>query len=119
MLRVLRYRYVSPRVLRRTLLFWGGAVLVSAIAMAFAWAANGAAGLFGRAAAARPWLPFIVSPAGLALSVWLTRTVFPGAQGSGIPQTIAALHLGDAPLVDRILSLRIAVGKVCLTLLGL
>jgi H+/Cl- antiporter ClcA len=117
-LRVLRYRYASPRVLRRSVLFWGGAVLVAGIAMTFAAAANGAAHLFSRTVAGRLWLPFVVSPAGLALSVWLTRTVFPGAQGSGIPQTIAALQLGEAP-VDRILSLRIAVGKVCLTLLGL
>jgi H+/Cl- antiporter ClcA len=118
-LRVMRYRYASPRVLRRTVLFWGGAVVVAAIAIVFAWAADEATALFGHAAAGRPWLPFIVSPLGLAVSVWMTRAVFPGAQGSGIPQTIAALHLGEAPLVDRILSLRIAVGKVFLTLLGL
>ena len=118
-LRVMRYRYASPRMLRRNALFWGGAILVAGIAIVFAWAANEATHLFGRAIAGRPWLPFIVSPLGLAVSVWLTRTVFPGAQGSGIPQTIAALHIDEAPLVDRILSLRIAAGKVCLTLLGL
>jgi H+/Cl- antiporter ClcA len=40
--------------------------------------------------------------------------VFPGAQGSGIPQTIAALHMHDQEMVDRMLSLRIAIGKVLL-----
>jgi H+/Cl- antiporter ClcA len=49
----------------------------------------------------------------------LTQRVFPGTQGSGIPQTIAALHMHDQDMVDRVLSLRIATGKVLLTLLGL
>lgn len=38
------------------------------------------------------WLPLILTPLGGALIVWLTRRWFSGAQGSGIPQTIATLH---------------------------
>ena len=45
--------------------------------------------------------------------------LFPGAEGSGIPQTIAALSLPTEAGRDRVLSLRMAVGKVALTLLGL
>ena len=66
-----------------------------------------------------PWLALIISPAGLVLSVWLTQKVFPGAQGSGIPQVIASMHIHDPTIVAKVLSLRIAVGKVLLTLLGL
>jgi H+/Cl- antiporter ClcA len=51
--------------------------------------------------------------------VLLTRKVFPGAQGSGIPQAIAALHVPDPELISRILTWRAACGKVMLTLLGL
>ncbi|MDT8870909.1 chloride channel protein [Komagataeibacter rhaeticus] len=58
-------------------------------------------------------------PAGLALSTWLTRTWFRGAQGSGIPQTIATLHLENFAIIDRLLSLRVAAGKIVLTTLGL
>ena len=41
-----------------------------------------------------------MAPAGLAFAVLLTRKVFPGAQGSGIPQTIAALHMHDPADMD-------------------
>ena len=118
-LRVLRYRYASPRLWWRQGLFWGGAMLVAAIAIGFASGADYAGRLFRLMTDGRPWLPFLLAPAGLAISVQLTRRVFPGAQGSGIPQTIAALHLTDGATIDRILSLRVAVGKVVLTLLGL
>ena len=67
----------------------------------------------------RPWLAFILAPAGLVFSLLLTQRVFPGAQGSGIPQVIAALHMTDEARSRVVLSLRIAVGKVVLTLLGL
>jgi H+/Cl- antiporter ClcA len=60
-----------------------------------------------------------VVPAGLAISVLLTRHVFPGAQGSGIPQVIAALEMNDPRRVQSVLSLRVAAGKILLTLLGL
>ena len=99
--------------------FWIGAVLVGAAAVLFADAADLAGRAFAAMTAGRPWAGFVITPAGLFLSVLLTRTVFPGAQGSGIPQVIAALHMTDRALVDRTLSVRIAVGKVLLTLLGL
>ncbi|HET6306554.1 MAG TPA: chloride channel protein [Rhodopila sp.] len=114
-----RMPLVSPRLWWRRVVFWGGAVLVATIAILFAKAADMASLLFLHMAAGRAWVPFVVAPAGLAVSFLLTRHVFPGAQGSGIPQTIASLHMHDQAVVDRVLSLRIAVGKVLLTLLGL
>ncbi|WP_428490839.1 chloride channel protein [Rhodopila sp.] len=114
-----RMPLVSPRLWWRRVVFWVGAVLVAAVAVGFARASDWAGGLFLHFAALYPWLPFIIAPAGLAIAFVLTQRVFPGAQGSGIPQTIAALHLHDPELVDRVLSPRIAIGKVLLTLLGL
>ena len=59
-----------------------------------------------------------MTPLGFALIVFTTRRYFPGAQGSGIPQTIAALSAADH--VRRpLLSLRVAVGKMILTVIGL
>ncbi len=118
-MRLKRMPLVSPRLWWRRLVFWVGAVIVAAVAVGFAQAANWAGGLFLAVTSGRPWLPFILAPLGLTLSVLLTRHVFPGAQGSGIPQTIAALHMEDQAMVSRVLSLRIALGKVLLTLLGL
>jgi chloride channel protein, CIC family len=114
-----RMPLVSPRLWWRRLVFWVGAVLVACVAVAFAQAANWAGGLFLYAIAGRTWLAFVIAPVGLTLAFLLTRHVFPGAQGSGIPQTIAALHMHDQAMIGRVLSLRIAVGKVLLTLLGL
>ncbi len=112
----------GPRLLSgsmRNAAFWIGAVLVGLAAILFAEAADLAGRLFTAVTIGRPWLPFVLTPAGLVISVLLTRTVFPGAQGSGIPQVIAALHMTSRALVDRTLAPRIAVGKVLLTILGL
>jgi H+/Cl- antiporter ClcA len=114
-----RMPLVSPRLWLRRLVFWVGAVLVAVVAVAFARAADWASGLFVLMLHGRVWLAFIIAPVGLTISFLLTQRVFPGAQGSGIPQTIAALHMHDQEMVGRVLSMRIAVGKVLLTLLGL
>ena len=118
-----RLRHVAPLLSRRVwtarVITWGGAVAVSLTALAFARAADAAQGVLLWLLHDRPWGALLLTPAGLALSVWLTRRFFPGAQGSGIPQTIAALHLSDARAIDAVLSLRVGIGKVLLTLLGL
>ncbi|MGO7324517.1 chloride channel protein, partial [Rhizobium ruizarguesonis] len=49
----------------------------------------------------------------------LAATLFPNSQGSGIPQAIAARHLRDDEDRTRLLSLKIAFGKIVLTVLGL
>jgi H+/Cl- antiporter ClcA len=110
---------LSPLQWKRRVVFWLGAILLALVALGFAQAADEAQNLFGRIIAGRAWLVLVLAPAGLALSVWMTRRVFPGAQGSGIPQTIAALHLTDRDAIATILSLRVACGKIVLTLLGL
>lgn len=114
-----RMPLVSPRLWLRRGMFWVGAVLVSLAAIAFAGLADAAARLSTLLLGWSPYAIVAVAPAGLAFSVLLTRRVFPGAQGSGIPQVIAALHMHDAAAVGRVLSARIAAGKVLLTLLGL
>ena len=74
---------------------------------------------FRRAVGYSPYLALAITPAGLALSVALTRRFFPGSQGSGIPQAIAARQFSDPEARTRLLSLRLAAGKILLTLLGL
>lgn len=103
----------------RRLLFWTGALAVGGAAIVFALASEEANGLFHRLVAVSAFLPLIVTPAVLALCVWITRRFFAGSQGSGIPQTIAALQMRDAAARDGVLSLRIAAGKILLTVLAL
>ena len=67
----------------------------------------------------QPLLPLLLMPAAFAALAWLSRRWFPGAQGSGIPQAIAAMEGEERVAPRSLLSLRIVVGKVLLTLGGL
>ncbi|HAT33623.1 MAG TPA: chloride channel protein [Janthinobacterium sp.] len=66
-----------------------------------------------------PLAPLLVLPAGMALLVFLGQRYAPGSQGSGIPQTIAAIDTMDGDKKGHFLSPRIALGKIFLTLGGL
>ena len=107
-----------PRWRRRALFVVGG-IVVGTLAVAMAIGADDAQKLFNAMVARWPAAPFLLGPGGLAFSAWLTRRFFPGAQGSGIPQVIAAHRLEDLPARARLVSLRIAVGKIILLMLGL
>jgi len=109
---------ISPRLWLQRLVFWGGAVAVAATAILFAIGAAYADALFHRVVAWSPLLPLVITPTGMALVVWATRYV-PGARGSGIPQTIAALAVRDIRVRGALLGLRIALAKIGLTLVGL
>lgn len=108
-------RLQQPGPWIRTVVFWGGAVTTGAVAVAFARGSDLALALFHWGAAKSVYWPWVAPPAGLAVVAWLTARVFPGAQGSGIPQTIAALAMTKIAERDRLLSMRIAVGKFVLT----
>jgi H+/Cl- antiporter ClcA len=68
---------------------------------------------------AAPWAVFVIMPLGLAVILWLRDHVFPWTDGTGIPQTIAVLQAGPGELRDRLLSMRVALGKAILTGLAL
>jgi H+/Cl- antiporter ClcA len=111
-----RRHLLSGQRWRMRLVFWGGAVAVGLVSVAFAWTANRATELF-RHLLIHPWLAFVLTPATFVLSTWLARRLFPGSQGSGIPQAIAARRARNRR--DALLSMRLMMGKVALTLLGL
>jgi H+/Cl- antiporter ClcA len=111
--------WLSPRLWKRRLVFWSGAICVGGVAMLFALGSEYANGFFHRVIGVSPYLPLVVAPAGLALVVYITRRFFPGSEGSGIPQTIAALQMTETSQRDAVLSLRIATGKIMLTMIGL
>lgn len=104
---------------RRRGIFLLGGVVVGAAAMGLALLADQAQALFALVLAQSRYLALLVTPAGFTLSVFLTNRYFPNSQGSGIPQAIAARQLSDHHARSRLVSLRIAIGKILLTLLGL
>jgi len=120
-LRMTLRSYLSLYQWKARFVFWGGAILVGLISALFALGSEKVSELFNHVESQNPYLPLIITPAGLMAIAWLTRRFFPGAQGSGIPQAIAALELspGMHHLRTTILSMRIAIGKILLTLLGL
>ncbi len=114
-----RIMWFSLRRWKRRLLFWGGAISVAIVAILFAVGSTYALAGLHKLLVISPYLALLIVPLGLALVAALTVKHFPGAQGSGIPQTIAALKVPDSNIRDTLLSLRIAAGKIFLTLLGL
>jgi len=107
-----------PLVWKRRLLFALGATVVALAALFLAWISFKATDFIVDFVRGRLWVIFLISPIGLAFCAFLTRTVFPGSQGSGIPQAMASLHMDDPSQVNTVLSLRIMVGKVLLMVLG-
>ena len=118
-LKRIRHHWFSPQLWLRRLVLWGGAVCVGGIAILFAMGAEKANIYLHQMLAYSPYLPLVVTPAGLALAVWITQRVFPGSEGSGIPQVIAALQLQDEKLRGAVLSLKISAGKIVVTLFAL
>jgi H+/Cl- antiporter ClcA len=115
---VRRVRAFSTRWQKRALFIVGGLV-VGACAVGFALVADAAQDGFRWILGVSRYASLGVTPAGFALSVFLAVRYFPNSGGSGIPQAIAARALTDQAARGRLVSLRVAVGKVLLTTLGL
>ncbi|EKS29075.1 chloride channel protein [Afipia felis] len=111
-------RVISARWQRRAIFLLGG-VAVGGAAVGLALAADQAQAAFAMLIAKARYASLLVTPLGFMLSVYLTNKYFQNAQGSGIPQAIAARHLTDPNARNTLVSIRIAIGKVLLTLLGL
>jgi len=111
-------RVISKRWQRRAIFLMGG-IAVGAAAVALATLSDWAQ--FALAALLAKWryASLMVTPLGFALSVFLTNRFFRNSQGSGIPQAIAARQLSDQTARGKLVSIRIAIGKILLTLLGL
>ncbi|MDR3712298.1 MAG: chloride channel protein [Puia sp.] len=99
--------------------FWAGSVITGLVAVAytklFAWAEHGTSYVFHHAI----YLFFIITPCCFVISWWLVNKFSPYARGSGIPQVMAAIELSTPRTVDkvnRLLSIRVIVVKICSSL---
>lgn len=100
------------------LALWLGAILVGLTMVIFAemviWAENSHQTLketYGMGS-------YLLTPLGFMFIAWLGRSFFPNVQGSGIPQTIAALKSENKQMRRALLSFRVAFGKIFLSTLG-
>ena len=113
-----RFRIHSARWQRRAIFLLGG-IGVGAAAVALAGLADLAQQAFVLLLTKSRYLVLLVTPLGFMLSAYLTLRLFPNAQGSGIPQVIAARQLASQEARGKLVSIRIAIGKTFLTLFGL
>ena len=113
----------SRRLFLQVGLPWGAALLVGLVSVLYTDWSNEAYHAFIRLIAGRSWLAFIITPGLTMLALFLTRRWFTGSEGSGIPQVIAALHAPrteeEDTLMRRLFGLRVIVGKILVSLLGL
>ncbi len=99
---------------------WGMALGVGWVAVLYAQLSTWAYEQFVHEIAGRPWLAFVISPLMTMFALWLTRHWFRGSEGSGIPQVIAALHAPHDPnILGRLFGVRIILGKILISLIGL
>ena len=129
--RPFRATVLSPRAWWRHTIFVVAAAATGLAALFFnladRWAAQFTAFLQGKRAllgysvpeALGPFLPGVAVIVGIVVVMRLRDLYFPGTQGTGIPQAIAALKLADGPIRNHMLSWRIAVGKALLLMIGL
>jgi chloride channel protein, CIC family len=112
----------SSRLLLQVGLPWGAALLVGLVSVLYADWSTKASNTFLGWIAGRSWLAFVITPALTVLSLFLTRRWFTGSEGSGIPQVIAALHaprMEEDTLMRRLFGIRVIVGKIGVSLIGL
>ncbi len=118
-IRRIKFRFLRPRPLHMQLIFWGGGILVGVVAAVFAMLGSKADDFFRALVHYNQYLPLLVTPAGFVLGVYLTRKYFSGAEGSGIPQALISLDASGEGISNRLLSMRMVVGKVLLTVMAL
>ncbi|WP_421024497.1 chloride channel protein [Paraburkholderia sp. A1RO-5L] len=109
----------ARRLWRQYGVLWLGAIAVGLVAVLYARLIDWGYNAFLRVQHDHVWLPLVVTPAVAALAVWLTRTFFRGAEGSGIPQVIATLHTKTGKAGMRLLTLRILAGKILVSFLAI
>jgi len=117
--RHLRRMKVMSEHWQRRFMFLAGGIMVGAVAVLLAYLADQVQHYFALLIAHWRYASLAVTPLGFVLAVFLTNRYFPNSQGSGIPQAIAARQLTDHAARKRLVSLRVAAGKILLTLLGL
>ena len=117
--RRLKSRFLKPQAWRMRLVFWGGAILVGLMAAVFALIADQADHFFRSVIAYNKYLPLLITPAGFVATVYLTRTLFSGSEGSGIPQILISLADSGSRLSNRLLSLSVVAGKFLMAILAL
>ncbi len=112
----------SGRHWRARLVFWLGAVAIGVVSTLFARLADRAGEVFTGITAGggwHGWVPLVLTPGCFVICALLAHRYFPGSQGSGIPQVIAARHIHDDAERGGFLTMKIVIAKVVMTVVAL
>ncbi|MBC8200782.1 MAG: chloride channel protein [Planctomycetes bacterium] len=93
--------------------------IVGLVAYYFAYMGRASEGMHDVLIENYAWVLYLLPAIGLTIITLLRVTLFLGTEGTGIPQTIAALGVKKEIDRTKMLSMRILVGKIILTTFGL
>jgi H+/Cl- antiporter ClcA len=112
--------FLSYIAWKQRLVFWIGAIIVGLVIVMMTLLSEWAAQTYRILSLHYPWFHFVIPPIGMGFTAWITFRFFPGSERSGIPQVKTALEIASN-LKERtkLISLRIAFGKMFLPLMGL
>jgi H+/Cl- antiporter ClcA len=100
-------------------IIWSAAAATGLVIVLFAKATEKAISFFEGIQSEIWWVPILMMPVVGIFIIWVTRTWFKGASGSGIPQTMAALNHDEHQPISHLISIKIAIAKFFLVTLGL
>jgi H+/Cl- antiporter ClcA len=85
----------------------------------FLYVSDYAQHIFKSLTSSKPLLSFIITPIAFVLIVYIAKYYCHYIQGSGIPQLIAATDSRNKSIREKLLSFRVAVGKIVFIFLGM
>lgn len=105
---------------KQRLVFWGGAIFVGLLIVAMILLSEWADETYRMLSKQYFFFNFLIAPVGLSFTAWLTFRFFRGSERSGIPQVKTALEIkGNLDDRNRLISLKIMLGKMLLPIMGL
>jgi H+/Cl- antiporter ClcA len=112
--------FLSYIAWKQRLVFWIGAIIVGLVIVMMTLLSEWAAQTYLILSLHYPWFHFVIPPVGLGFTAWVTFRFFPGSERSGIPQVKTALEISSTLKErSRLISLKIALGKMLLPIMGL
>ncbi|MBL4783757.1 MAG: chloride channel protein [Porticoccaceae bacterium] len=111
--------FLSLTVWKTHLVFWLGAVFVGLASVALTLGSEYMSDLFRALYKEFLLYSFIFTPICLTFLAWVTITFFPGSERSGVPQVKAAMQTSQANSSSPLLSIRIIIGKLFISIAGI
>ncbi|PCH82968.1 MAG: chloride channel protein [Piscirickettsiaceae bacterium] len=111
--------FLSFALWKTHLVFWLGAIFVGLASVALTLGSEYMSDLFRTLYKEFLLYSFLFTPVFLTFLAWLTFTFFPGSERSGVPQVKAAMQTSQADNSSPLLSIRIIIGKLFISIAGI